>query len=241
MLAYVVGVMMLVQAPQGAGPPGTTNPCVSCHQGLAAPQAAAHSFAEWRASAHAATVTCDRCHGGDTTATEEGAAHRDVYPASDYRSMVYPTRVPATCGACHQQELGFYIGSRHAGLLQARQGPSCVTCHGSMAVHVLTAATLDTACAACHRAGGTALAATIDTARTVLTRMHQLDSARQAAEVAAAQLTNARARARAAGRVREARDLLTRAHQGWHAFDLGMMQGLLIRADSLLAPSVRRE
>ena len=237
MLAYVVGVLMLAQAPQGAGPAGATNPCVTCHQGLAAPQAAAHSFAAWRASAHAATVTCDRCHGGDTTATEEQAAHRDVYPASDYRSMVYPTRVPATCGACHQQELGFFI----AGRLRAGQGPSCVTCHGSMAVHILTPAALDTACGACHRAGGTAPAATIDTARALLTRMHQLDSTQQAAEAAVAQLTSARARERAQRRVQQARDLLTRAHQGWHAFDLGMMRGLLARADSLLALSVRRE
>jgi hypothetical protein len=241
MLAYVVALIMLAPAPQGAGPPGVTNPCVTCHQGLAAPPAAAHSFAEWRASAHGAAVTCDRCHGGDTTATEEQAAHRDVYPANDYRSMVYPTRVPATCGACHQQELGFFIGSLHAGRLRAGQGPSCVTCHGSMAVHILTATALDTACAACHRAGGTAPAATIDTARALLTRMHQLDSTQQVAEAAVAQLTNARARDRAQGRVQQARDLLTRAHQGWHAFDLGMLRGLLVRADSLLASPVRRE
>jgi Cytochrome c554 and c-prime len=241
MLAYVVALMMLAPAPQGAGQPGAANPCVTCHQGLAAPQAAAHSFSAWRASAHGATVTCDRCHGGDTTATEERAAHRDVYPATDYRSMVHPTRVPVTCGACHQQELGFFIGSRHAGRLQAGAGPSCVTCHGSMAVHTLTAAGLDTVCAACHRAGGTAPAATIDTARALLTHLRQTDSTRQAAVVAAGQLANARARSRAQGHLEEARDLLGRAREGWHAFDLGMVRRLLIQADSVLVLAARRE
>ena len=241
MLAYAVALMMLAPAPQGAGQPGATNPCVTCHQGLAEPQAAAHSFAAWRASAHGATVTCDRCHGGDTTATEAQAAHRNVFPANDYRSMVHPTNVPVTCGACHQQELGYFIGSRHAERLTARAGPSCVTCHGSMAVHTLAAADLDSACGTCHRAGGTAPAATIDTARTLLTRMRQLDSTRQAAEVAAGQLTNARARTRAQGRVQQAGDLLQQSRHGWHGFDLGMVQGLLNRADSLLALPARRE
>ena len=241
MLAYVVALMMLAPAPQGAGPPGAVNACVRCHQGLAAPQAAAHSFTAWRASAHGAGVTCDRCHGGDTTATEAQAAHRDVYPANDYRSMVHRTRVPATCGACHQQELGFFIGSRHVERLRAGTGPSCVTCHGSMAVRRVRVADLDTACGACHRPDGTAPAATIDTARALLARIGQLDSTRQAAETAAARLTNARARDRAQGRLRQVHELLERSRQGWHAFDLGMVRGLLMQADSVLALSVRRE
>jgi Cytochrome c554 and c-prime len=241
MWASMVVLMTLAPAPQAAGQQGATNACVSCHQGLAAPQAAAHSFSAWRASAHGATVTCDRCHGGDTTATDAAAAHRDVYPANDYRSLVHPTQVPVTCGACHQQELGFFIGSRHAERLPAGTGPSCVTCHGSMAVHTLTAADLDSTCTVCHRAGGRAPAAVVDTARALLTRMRQLDSTRQAAEVAAAQLTDARARTRAQGRVQQARELLQRSHQGWHAFDLNLVRGLLRQADSVLAPPVRRE
>ncbi len=241
MLPYLVALITLAPVPQGTGSPGAVNPCVACHEGLAAPQAAAHSFAEWRASAHGADVTCDHCHGGDTTATDQQAAHRGVFPATDYRSTVYVTRVPVTCGTCHQQELGFFIGSRHAGRLPQGEGPTCATCHGSMAVHTVRAADLEAACGACHRAGGTAAAATIDTARTLLTRLGQIDSTRQAAETVAARLTEARARSRAEGRLQQARDLLRRARQGWHAFDLGMVRSLLIQADSVLALSVRRE
>jgi hypothetical protein len=240
MTTIVLMVMTFAPAPQGAGAPAA-NPCVTCHEALPAPEAVAHSFVEWRASPHGSSVTCDRCHGGDTTTTDQEAAHKGVLPANDYRSVINVTRIPATCGSCHQQELGFFIGSRHAGQLRTGHGPNCVTCHGSMAVHILRPAEVDSACGACHVAGGRAAAAVIDTARALLVHLGQTDSTRRAAETAAEQITNARQQTRVRARLAEAKQLIQRSRQGWHAFDLAAVRDLLNRADSLMALPVRRE
>lgn len=247
----MTGVSLIVVAAlasqQGDGP-GSPNPCVACHQGLPEPAALAHSFTQWQASAHAGAVTCDRCHDGDTTATEQEAAHRGVYPSSDYRSKVYATRLPATCGACHQQELGFFTESRHyAQLATTRRGPSCVTCHGSMAIRVLAADSLAGTCSACHNPEGGAPVAVPPEARRVLRVLEQADSALPATEARVAELADARRRDAATRYARQAREALDRARQEWHAFDLAAVAQTLTQvttairgADSVLAAGPRR-
>jgi len=242
MTAHSLVLVVLLAAPQDVGPPGARNPCVSCHQGLPEPEAAAHSFAEWRASAHGGVVTCDQCHDGDTTTAEQPAAHRGVYPSQDYRSKVYGTRIPATCGACHQQELGFFTESRHyAQLTATRRGPSCVTCHGSMAIRVLTADGLAATCSGCHNPEQGAPPDAPVAARRLLVVLQQADSALPATE-ARMQATDARRRAGAARFVRQAREASQEARRAWHAFDLALMEQSasqvttgLRRADSVLA------
>jgi hypothetical protein len=247
MIAHPLVLAVLLAVPQGAGPPAAQNPCVTCHQGLPEPAAAAHSFAEWRGSAHGGVVTCDRCHDGDTTATEPAAAHRGVHRSQDYRSKVYATRIPATCGACHQQQLGFFTESRHyAQLTTSRRGPSCVTCHGSMAIRVLSADEMAATCSTCHGAGQGAPPEAPAEARRLLTVLQQADSALPATEARAGQATVAR-RAAAMRFVRQAREAAQEARRAWHAFDLTLMEQSasqaaagVRRADSVLAGRPRR-
>lgn len=217
---------------QGAG----QNPCVTCHQQLPAPAAAAHSFAEWQASAHGGVVTCDRCHGGDTTAAEAGQAHQGVFPSREYRSLVHYTRIPATCGACHQQELGFFMESRHfSQIATTRRGPTCVTCHGSMAIRVLAASELDSACGGCHRSGGVAGAEAVGAARERLALLRQADSSLRKLEPLAAQgPPDQRRRNVAAQALDRAREALTQARQGWHAFDAALLDDALRRAGAAI-------
>jgi len=247
MMGHPLVVAALLALPQGPEPQGAPNPCVTCHQGLPEPAAAAHSFAEWRASAHGGVVTCDKCHDGDTTAAERQAAHLGMYPSQDYRSKVYATRVPATCGACHQQELGFFTESRHyARLTTTRRGPSCVTCHGSMAIRVLSADELAGTCSACHAPERGAPPEAPVEARRLLLLFQQADSTLASTGARLEQTTDARRREAAGRYLGQARDAVQRARQAWHAFDLAMFSETvsqasagLRRADSVLAARTR--
>jgi cytochrome b subunit of formate dehydrogenase len=80
------------------------------------------------ASAHARGVragergaVCADCHG----------AH-DILPASDPRSTIARTNVPATCGKCHGEILSTYYDSVHGEALARghRAAPVCTDCHG---------------------------------------------------------------------------------------------------------------
>jgi hypothetical protein len=248
MTSYPLMLAALLLAPQDTGAPGARNPCVTCHEGLPAPAAAAHSFADWRASAHAGAVTCDRCHDGDTTATDQQAAHRYVYPSKDRRSKVYARQVPATCGTCHQQELGYFMESQHYAVLQtSERGPSCVTCHGSMAIHILAPEELDAACSPCHAAAAGAAPELLPTARRLLGLVRQTDSLVGAVQSRLEQAADQRRRDAATRQLRLAQDAMQRSRQGWHAFNLAMMDSALTqgarfarRADSVLTARPRR-
>ncbi len=247
-MSHALLLAALLMPPQGAQATGEQNPCVTCHEKLPEPVAAAHSFADWRASAHGGVVTCDRCHGGDTTATEQQAAHRDIYPSRDHRSNVYSTRVPATCGACHQQELGYFTESRHSSQLETTgRGPSCVTCHGSMAIRVLSPEELDAACSPCHPPVQGVAPAMLGSARRLLGVARQTDSVMRGVDARLAQTPEQRRRDAATRYLRQARDAMQRAQQGWHAFDMALMEDALSqsarfarRADSVLAARPRR-
>jgi hypothetical protein len=247
MTNHVLTLVALLLAPQGAGAPGVQNPCVTCHEPLPAPAAAGHSLADWRASAHAA-VTCDQCHGGDTTATEQQAAHRDVYPSQDRRSKVYAKQIPATCGTCHQQELGYFMESQHYATLETSgRGPSCVTCHGSMAIHILASDELDAACSACHPAVEGAAPPLLATSRRLLGVARQTDSLLRTAQSQLDQQADQRRRDAATRQLRLAQDAVQHSRQGWHAFNLALTDSALTqaarlarRADSILTARPRR-
>ncbi|MFQ5694609.1 MAG: hypothetical protein ACE5HB_01315, partial [Terriglobia bacterium] len=82
----------------------------------------------YRASVHARAVTegregptCNDCH----------TSHA-ILPGADPRSTVYPSRVPETCGGCHQEIAATYARSIH-GIAVARgvhEAPVCTDCHG---------------------------------------------------------------------------------------------------------------
>ncbi len=59
--------------------------------------------------------------------------------------------LPATCGACHTRELGWYDGTVHSKLLKEKHaGATCFTCHGAMATGYPTPRELAERCSVCH-------------------------------------------------------------------------------------------
>ncbi|HXJ37580.1 MAG TPA: cytochrome c3 family protein [Candidatus Eisenbacteria bacterium] len=130
-----------------------TSQCVSCHETERLGISLGHSFEDWRGSAHGrGGVTCEKCHGGDPNATDQTLAHKDVLPVSDAKSLVHPTRLPATCGACHQKEFTAFGKTIHARKLASEgTGATCYTCHGAMATSLPSPSELGARCAVCHK------------------------------------------------------------------------------------------
>jgi len=128
------------------------NQCVKCHEAEALPITLGHTFADWSASTHAhGGVGCEKCHGGDASSTDEAKAHANVRPSTDPESLVHPTRLPETCGACHHEELAAFKGTVHAReLRQKATGATCFTCHEAMATSLPTPRELSARCAVCH-------------------------------------------------------------------------------------------
>jgi hypothetical protein len=241
--------LLLAVALAGGGARRVPNGCVSCHERLPASTAGGHSFQDWRASPHGrAGATCDKCHGGDPAAADSEAAHRGVYSSREPRSRVYYTRIPPTCGSCHQQELDFFTKSRHyTQLVTTGRGPNCVTCHGSMAIQVLSPGEMETTCSACHNAERRAPATAPVSARYLLVLLQQVDFGIRTTEALAARSPRGRARDAADRQLREARSTMQSARQGWHSFDLNLVEETLLRAadgarraDSMLTGGARR-
>ncbi len=91
-------------------------------------------------SVHAAAVAQGRTNGDGSKVTngKHGATCADchgtheILPNTDPESSIYRSRVPATCGACHEKILAEYNDSVHGVALQAgnRDSPVCTDCHG---------------------------------------------------------------------------------------------------------------
>lgn len=245
----MIGLPLVLAALAIGAKPGAPNTCVTCHERLPASTAAGHSFQDWRGSPHGrAGATCDKCHGGDPTAPDRDAAHRGVHSSRESRSKVYYTRIPTTCGSCHQQELDFFSQSRHyTQLVTTGRGPNCVTCHGSMAIRILSPGEMETTCSACHNAERRAPATAPVSARYLLVLLQQVDFGIRMTEAVTAHAPQGRSREAAAGQLRQARQTMQRARQGWHSFDLNLVEETLLqaaqgarRADSVLAAGARR-
>jgi len=161
---------------------------------------------------------------------------------------VYYTRIPATCGSCHRQELGFFTESRHyQRLVTSGRGPNCVTCHGSMAVQVLSPRDMEATCSACHNPEQRAPSAAPVAARYLLVLLRQVEFGITVSEQLAARTQERSPRDAANRHLRQARETMQRARQGWHTFDLGQVEETLLRAaedarraDSALAGGARR-
>ena len=129
------------------------NNCVSCHSRMLEPLRVGKRSLEWRFSRHRDKgVSCEKCHGGDPSATDERQAHAGVSPASDQRSRLHWKNQPETCGACHQDVASAFVESAHYKRLNGiGLGPSCNTCHAHMAKQVIYSP-VETAklCSRCH-------------------------------------------------------------------------------------------
>ncbi len=179
--ALLLALVLALAGGVGAAEEPSTNQCVACHQGDVLPIALGHSFQEWQGSAHGkAGVGCEKCHGGDPHAATAEVAHRSVLLASDPASLIHATRLPATCGACHPNELAAYAQTVHARELAAHgKGATCLTCHGAMAISYPSPTELAARCAVCHQKPMKAQAAlaVLSTAKMQLWRTrHTLDA-----------------------------------------------------------------
>jgi hypothetical protein len=139
-------------------PPSKKDSCVDCHSErgfLVTNRKLYDYYKEWEVSVHReAEVGCSDCHGGNAAASDKEGAHGGDVGESAPKSAVNFRNIPKTCGECHKEFLKAYEESAHFDHLVAEgeeeQGPSCVTCHGSMSVGVLNVNTVQEACARCH-------------------------------------------------------------------------------------------
>ncbi len=131
------------------------NSCVGCHSGLSRETFPGRAYRIWKGSVHERHgVTCDRCHGGDPSNDSIPGAHRQVLPPANPKSRVNSVYIPHLCGRCHQPQLNEFTRSKHYKVLlsskQRVQGPTCVTCHGSMHTSILSPDNVASACRRCH-------------------------------------------------------------------------------------------
>ncbi len=131
------------------------NGCLHCHQGLKEGTPAGLAFAQWKGSIHdRAGVTCDRCHGGDPASSVYQKAHRGIVSPRNPESPVSRRHVPKLCGGCHPEQWKEFSRSRHSRALKRTEttieGPTCITCHGSMHTSVLDPGHVAAACRKCH-------------------------------------------------------------------------------------------
>ncbi|MBK8315730.1 MAG: hypothetical protein IPL01_17665 [Acidobacteria bacterium] len=131
------------------------NSCVSCHSQLAEPVRVSNKYLEWQFSKHREKgVSCDKCHGGNSTAADKQKAHTGVQKASVRESRLYAFNQPETCNTCHKSIVNSFVQSDHYKKLRAvGLGPTCNTCHAHMATKVLySASEASDLCAQCHNA-----------------------------------------------------------------------------------------
>ncbi|HEY2772717.1 MAG TPA: multiheme c-type cytochrome [Candidatus Binatia bacterium] len=134
------------------GTDAKANQCIACHEIEQLPITLGHSFGEWKASEHARSgVACEKCHGGDPSATQMEAAHKGILPSSDPASRTSSRNVAATCGTCHKDQFHAYEGTTHAKeFRQDTVAATCVTCHGAMATSLPSPAEITSRCIVCH-------------------------------------------------------------------------------------------
>ncbi|MHC4504524.1 MAG: cytochrome c3 family protein [Planctomycetota bacterium] len=132
--------------------------CVECHgkaSFLVTNKKLYDYFRRWGSSIHKQEgVTCVDCHGGNSGSSDKEKAHGGDLDEAQASSAVNFRNIPRTCGECHQDIYEGFRESAHFEHVvtenQEDQGPTCVTCHGSINVAVLNVDTVEEACRACH-------------------------------------------------------------------------------------------
>lgn len=211
-----ISVFFVFPAPAHSSAAGT-NSCTACHSKLPSGSFAGAKAHGWKGSAHQkAGVTCDKCHGGNPKAAAKEEAHKGVLGSEDPESMVYYKNVPSTCGQCHGAEAFKFNRSGHYKKLETSgSGPTCVTCHGSMIVSVLTPDSVADVCGRCHNSQGV-LPYVPQYAKSVLLALRESQTMVNEAEW----YYHPAKGTRAASDITDARVALHSAKLDWHTFDL---------------------
>jgi hypothetical protein len=152
--------------------------CVECHgkdSFLVTNKKLYDYFQRWRSSIHQQEgVTCVDCHGGDPKSSDKEKAHGGDLDAARPQSAVNFRNIPKTCGGCHEEVYQGFRESVHFEHLvskeQEDQGPTCVTCHGSLNVEVLNVNTVEETCRKCHNEETENSPENANEARTLLNR-----------------------------------------------------------------------
>ncbi len=132
--------------------------CVECHQNpdfLVTNKKLYDYYEQWSESVHKQEdVSCTDCHGGNPEFPGKGKAHGKGVGVSDAASGIFYKNIPETCGTCHEDVLDGFQESEHFQHIKKsgdeKQGPTCVTCHGSINVGILDVNSVEAACARCH-------------------------------------------------------------------------------------------
>jgi nitrate/TMAO reductase-like tetraheme cytochrome c subunit len=136
----------------------TADSCVDCHGDpilFVTNKKLYDYFQKWTLSVHQQEdVTCADCHGGNPEIADKDGAHGANLAEAKKESAVNFRNIPRTCGECHDEiYTGFRKSSHFEHVLASKQedqGPTCVTCHGSINVAVLNVTTVEQACSRCH-------------------------------------------------------------------------------------------
>lgn len=215
------------------------NTCVECHRLIPEGTLAGHTFREWEESVHAAQgVACEACHGGDPTKGKKDEAHVGALPSTDPQSTVYFQRIPETCGKCHSPEFERFKGSVHYVQLEEEgRGPNCVTCHGAMAISILTPEGLRQTCSACHNERLGIRPEEPIKARYLLIMSLQVKAYLEAAK----ELVELKGATEEAGRLLDqAEGALGAVRQDWHTFLLDRIEEEIQRAFTAVQEAVKR-
>lgn len=131
--------------------------CADCHYANAHLEPDPSHIADWEHSAHGRNdVGCESCHGGNAGSFESFVAHREILDSTDPASSTNRRNLPRTCSKCHVGQFVEFQKSKHYELLLQgdENGPSCSTCHGSVAAHLLSPRGLERTCESCHGPDG---------------------------------------------------------------------------------------
>ncbi len=132
---------------------GAVDFCIECHKDpdwLVTNKKLHSYYQEWRSSIHRQEgISCTDCHGGNPESPDLTRAH-----GTDLMSGVNYRNIARTCGECHENiEEGFRQSKHFKHIVvqkQELQGPTCVSCHGSINAAALNVNTVRGVCAHCH-------------------------------------------------------------------------------------------
>lgn len=227
-----------VEGTQGAAVAFRENQCIACHDRLTDPLRVVNRYYEWHTSLHREKeVGCERCHGGDASASDKQKAHIGVLPARDRASRLNDRNLTETCRACHVSVVDTFVESVHYRKLQGSGlGPSCSTCHLHMASEVVYSPEATAGmCARCHDSIGMLQPRPeipVGAAETMMA-LRRAGSVLTLAERVIAQARERRFDTAAAqAEITTFRLALSEARVSWHAFNLETVRR---KADSVFA------
>jgi nitrate/TMAO reductase-like tetraheme cytochrome c subunit len=151
-------VISLVTLPGAAVAEEGEDSCIECHSSstfMVTNRKLYDYFLQWTVSIHGQEdVSCVDCHGGNPDTADKDRAHGGDMGEDRRDSAVNFRNIPRTCGECHDDIYEGFRESEHSEHVIAKkqedQGPTCVTCHGSINVAVLNVNTVEEACSRCH-------------------------------------------------------------------------------------------